>query len=321
MPTADAQPDAPLGSLDRGVRLGSGGQGEVFRVRNRPGEVLKLYFRQVTNPDSLKALVDFPGSLDAADRQALLRQAAWPLGRVTKHGQVVGFLMKEVPAQFVGHTTAGPKLRELQYLLYPRKPLWGDIAPLDTNGRIEVAQAFVALLRILQENSMVIGDISMRNLLWSPGFPAQICMIDCDSPTRVGRRPVMPHSQTPDWTDPHMPRTGPDLDTDRYKVALVVGRILTGTADVRPGRPLSLRPDLPESIARPLRECFDAAAGAHGTRPDATRWARALSGRETILLAPPPPVRTPLPPLPMIDVDRRGPRGTIPLRPHSDSSG
>jgi len=320
MITGSAHPDVPLGLLELGPSLGAGGQGSVFKVLNRPREVFKSYYRPVSYPDTLTMLVNFPDSLDAADHDSLLRQTAWPSARVVKHRQVVGFLMKEVPAQFFGQTLAGPKLRELQYLLYPPKPLWGEMVPLDTEGRLEVVQAFVALVRILHEHSLVIGDISQRNLLWCPGFPAQICLIDCDSPTRVGTPSALPHTHTPDWHDPHMPATGPDLDTDRYKVALVVGRVLSANAYASPDRPWAPLPDIPEKISDHVQKCFAAAGGPYGSRPDAAEWARALRGRGTRPLGPLPPVRQQPKPLRMAELDGRRERRKISLPPPDKSS-
>jgi hypothetical protein len=309
--------DVPVSALDLGAKLGSGGQGEVFQVRNRPGEVFKRYLSPAVNAAALTALVAFPESLEERDREVLRRQTAWPLARVTDNARVIGFLMREVPTSFYGTTRAGSKLRELQYLLYPRKPLWGDIIPLDTTGRVEVALEFVRLGQILQGHAVVIGDISMRNVLWAHGFPAQIYLIDCDGCAVGNGPPVLPQPETPDWTDPKLPPTGADLDTDRYKVALLVGRVLAANAEVRPGRPLSLPPDLPATIARRVTECFQAAAGGHGSRPTATQWALALSGRETIALPPHPGVRAPGPALPKANLSARTDRerGLINLSP------
>lgn len=309
-----AQPDIPIGSVQLGQRLGTGGQGEVHRVQNHQGMAFKRYFSPAVNADSLRALVEFPDSLDAFGRAGLLAQTAWPLRRVTDGGRVVGFLMQEVPGQFFGKTTAGPKLRELQYLLYQPKPMWGDITPLDPAGRVQLAHGFVRLMRTLHDHAMVLGDISMRNLLWSPGQPPQIFILDCDGAHLSGYPSVLPQPETPGWEDPHKPATGLDLDTDCYKVACAVGRILAATAEVRPGEPLKPVPGIAPNVAALTQECFKAAAGAHGTRPSLSRWAQVLAGREMISLPSVPPP-APAIPLGLAEIDRRGPRGTLPMPP------
>jgi hypothetical protein len=314
--TGTMRPDVPILQLDLGEKLGGGGQGEVFRLRNRPGEVFKRYILPNVNGAALSALVGLPGRVNDHDREALRRQAAWPEARVTDGVRVVGVLMREIPAAFFGRTAAGLTPRELQYLLYQPKPLWGDITPLDTTGRVEVAQEFLRLSRILQENNIVMGDVSMSNLLWCGGYPARIFLIDCDGFAIVGGRPVLPQAETVDWKDPRMPSGGPDLDTDRYKVALVVGRVLSGDATLHPGEPLRLPSDLPGLTAQLITECFDAAKGHHGTRPSVMRWQQAISGRATITLPPPRPA-PPAPPMPMAPLEGRGPRprATIQLPP------
>jgi hypothetical protein len=309
-----SQPDVPRSSLQLGEKLGSGGQGEVHRVKNRPGLAFKRYFLPTINAESLRVLVDFPDSLDPHGRDALLAQTAWPKARVTGGGRVVGFLMQEVPSYFIGQATAGPRLRELQYLLYQPKPMWGDIRPLDGAGRLQLARAFVNLMRTLHNHSMVLGDISLRNLLWSPGNPPQMFIIDCDGAHLDGTPTVLPQPETPGWNDPNRPVTGLDLDTDCYKVACAVGRILAAVAEIRPGDPLKLVPGIPQNVAKLVGECFKDAAGAHGTRPTLGRWAQALTGRETITLPSlPPPI--PASALPMAEIDRREARETMQLPP------
>jgi DNA-binding helix-hairpin-helix protein with protein kinase domain len=314
-PSKMSQPDAALSSLQLGEKLGSGGQGEVHRVKNPPGLAFKRYFSPAINADSLRALVEFPDSLDPFVRAALLAQTAWPQARVTDGGRVVGFLMQQVPTSFMGRSAAGPKLRELQYLLYPPKPMWGDIKPLDAAGRVQLAHTFVNLMRALHDHSMVLGDISLRNLLWSPGSPPQMFILDCDGAHLLGYPPVLPQPETPGWEDPNKPATGLDLDTDRYKVACAVGRILAAMAEIRPGEPLTPLPGTPPNVAKLVQECFKDADGPHGTRPTLSRWAQALTGRDMITmpsLTPPPP---PPPLLPMAEMDGRRARETMPLPP------
>lgn len=310
-----------LSSLRIGQKLGSGGQGDVYLLKEWQGHyqaetVFKRYRDQNANDRALLALVDFPDLLAPDALNSLLTQTAWPRSCVTDGKRVAGFLMRKVPERFVGRVADGrPRLRELQYLLYPPKPLWGDITPLDATGRIAVADAFVRLVRLLHEHSIVLGDISMRNILWCAGKPGQpgqhgkpaesprIFVLDCDSARRIGFPPVLPQPQTVDWDDPQMPASGPDLDTDRYKVALVVGRILAARHDIRPGEPWRPVSGVPWRVAEAVKKCFDEAARPRNFRPDVGWWALALTGREVIRLgqARPPsrsnPSSRPNPPL------------------------
>jgi hypothetical protein len=102
---------------------------------------------------------------------------------------------------------------------------------------------------------------------------------------------VLHQAETTDWTDPHAVKTGLDLDSDRYKLALVMGRVLTRTADLHPGSPLPLLPGVPDRIAGRVSELWMQAAGPRGNRPDAQQWLMALSARGEVALPVPPPIR------------------------------
>lgn len=180
--------------------------------------------------------------------------------------------------------------------------MWGDITPPDAEGRLEIARRTVALFRLLHGKGLVVGDASMSNLLWSPA--GEIYLLDCDGIRETGTRPVLPQPFTPDWDDPEQPSTGPDLDTDRHKPALLVARVLTRTSALRPGQPVACLPGVPERIAAEVSARFADAARPRGWRPEAAHWARALDERGVIELGALPPVRKP-PNLPRAPLDGR----------------
>lgn len=294
--------DLRLSDLEVGDKLGQGGQGVVHELRGTWTDyVYKEYLVSNVDGAALARLVQVPGKMPPQERDQLLRQAAWPLARVVDGGRVKGFIMPKVPARFWGRRVKGPALRELQYLLYEPKPLWGDITPLDGPGRLEIARRAASLFLLLHSHRLVVGDVSMRNLLWSPSPPA-VYLLDCDAIRPVGERPVLPQPQTPDWVDPQQPSTGPDLDTDRYKLALLVTRVLCRSPDLEPGEEPVFVPGLPERVVAEVTARFAEAARPRGLRPDAAQWVRALDDRGTIELPPLPPVRTP-PKLPKAPLD------------------
>lgn len=121
-------PDMDEAVLQRGPELGVGGQAWVYRVHGQPEpRAYKKYKNPAqADPAALKTLIDLPGTLQPSQRDRLHEQAAWPLARVYDNGQLSGFLMREIPAQFRGPNTAGKSiLRELQFLLYQRRPMGG----------------------------------------------------------------------------------------------------------------------------------------------------------------------------------------------------
>jgi hypothetical protein len=312
--------DIQESELTIGDKLGDGGQGVVNELLGQgSGYVYKAYKSSAVNGDALAQLVSLPGRLTDGERARLLRQSAWPLARVFKDGRVTGFVMQKVPPEFWDRRTAGPALRELQYLLYEPKPMWGDIVQPDATGRLEIVRRVAALFFLLHSKNLVIGDVSSMNLLWSPS-PAGIFLLDCDGVRAAGSPAVLKQANTPDWNDPNQPAGGPDLDTDRYKLALLVARALTKTPALRPGQPLRFVPGLPERIVTAVTARFDEAGGPRGVRPDAGQWVRALDDRDSIDLPPLPPVRT-LPSLPKAPMEgQRGQRPMIPLPPPSASA-
>lgn len=350
MQPGQAATDIDEAALQRGDELGSGGQGWVYRVHGQmePRAFKKYKDPRKTNPSALKTLVDLPGQLEPSERDRLHERTAWPLARVYDKGQLSGFLMREIPGEFIAPNSAGVmKKRELQYLLYARKPLWGDIIPtvgVSTQTRVDVAREFTGLVTLLHSRTLVIGDVSMLNVLWTgtSGQPVTIFLIDCDGIRRLGQAPVTRQMDTPEWDDPNQPLSGPDLDTDRYKLALAVGRVLCCQAYIRPkDHPLTLPPDLPDRMAARIETLWKQAAGPYGRRPDAKQWLNAFANRDEIALPalgtvrkrypagvgkvdvyPPAntprqniPVPPPTAPRPRPQVSAPSPRPSIPLRP------
>jgi hypothetical protein len=318
--------DIDEAALQRGDELGSGGQGWVYRVhgQSEPRAFKKYKDPGRTDPAALKTLVDLPGELEASERDRLHNQTAWPLARVYDKGHLSGFLMREIPGQFMAPNSAGVmKKRELQYLLYARKPLWGDLIPADgvsSQTRVDVAREFTELVALLHRRSLVIGDVSMLNVLWTGtnGQPVTIVLIDCDGIRRLGQASVTRQMDTPEWDDPNRPLSGLDLETDRYKLALAVGRVLSCQAYIRPkDDPLTLPPDMPDRMATRIETLWKQAAGPYGQRPDANQWRNAFANRDEITVRAPGPVRKRYPDGDMADADPppNTPRKTIQVSP------
>ncbi|GAA3407299.1 hypothetical protein [Streptosporangium vulgare] len=278
--------------------LGEGGQGVVTRVHGPGPFVYKEYMPQAgtVNGHALADLVNFGQALPLGERQLLFAHCAWPVARVLHGDRVTGFLMREVPDEFRGSIGGKSKLVELQYLLYTPNWSWQDLHQPDLAGRVTIALLAAQLVELLHGHGFVLGDISFRNLLWRPAAPYRIFVLDCDGFRRHGGEPVLRQAHTPDWDDPHQPSTGPDLDTDRYKLALLMGRLLTRNAYVRPGAELDLLSGLDPYVATAVTELFAQAAAPRGLRPTAAEWTQAVRGRRRILLNRPPVRQVTTPP-------------------------
>ncbi|MGG8409520.1 hypothetical protein ACM614_24450 [Streptomyces sp. 12297] len=179
--------------------------------------------------------------------------------------------------------------------------------------RYTLAVALVELLGRLHAMGLILGDLSQANVLWTLRPGPGVFLLDCDGLRLSGRPPVLAQADTPDWNDPKAPPGLVSVDSDRYKAALAVGRILSQDAYVAPGRPLSLVPGvLDERRENAVRALHADAAGAHGTRPHLGQWRVALSGRETIRLAAAEPA--PRPEIDQAKFDGIRKRGSISLR-------
>lgn len=260
--------DVALTDLTVAEKLAEGGQGTVFRLSD--GRLLKLYHAEVAVLSvELGRLIQLPV------RQLVGATTAWPTGRVFHRGRCVGLLMPEAPARFATRLAGASRLLELQFLLYPRRAMWADLALPDDDQRRRLAAGYAQLFDVLHRNEIVVGDVSMRNLLWTLSGGPGVFAIDCDGFRLAGRPPAVRPADTAGWGDPAGPREV-TLDTDRYKLALLTVRLLLGNHAVTPAdgwaKPL-LRAGFGPSVA-----ALAARADRPGTRPSAASWLAALTG-------------------------------------------
>ncbi|MFB7241788.1 hypothetical protein CW362_00295 [Streptomyces populi] len=285
--SAEDGADVARSSFTPGDRIGDGGQGYVYSVS--AGDLLYKEYKDPSkvNSQALADLVALRQGLVPADRSRLDALAAWPLCRVTESGRTVGFLMRRAPSPMMWRTATGAeKLLELQYLIRPPKVAWQEVAQPTPEQRRALARACVDAIGWFHDAGLVIGDISQANILWSITPEPTVHFLDCDGFRQVGRNAVQAQAATPDWNDPLAPSTEASIDTDAYKTALTVGRVLAQDPYVRPGQ--ELRPVagcLNERQAAAAARLFAQAAGARGTRPRPNEWQTALSDRGIITLA------------------------------------
>jgi hypothetical protein len=170
--------------------------------------------------------------------------------------------------------------------------VWQNLAIPSNEWKSRFLVATAQLFDTLHAHSIIVGDVSMRNLLWSPGGDPCVFLIDCDSMRVVGEEPAVPSAFTPDWDDPLDP-LGNTIDSDRYKLALIILRVLTVVPAVCP-EDSNVRFAGPGWSDR-LSDLMQMAARAgRGQRLPAARWVEALENRSRIQLAPlSTPVRPP----------------------------
>lgn len=268
----------PLTGLGRiGDPLGSpGGQGTVYELPDRPGWVLKRYHPGVAvSVTGLLALVGWPQSLVLRDRKVIDACTAWPAQVVDFLDDTYGFVMRRAPGRFF-HEVEGVRL--------PRDLGWAYLADAARFVGLNAAAPAVAaalvyriavVFDVLHRNSVVYGDFSSGNALWSCGPRPQIFLFDCDAAHVVGQPRALLEMQTPLWDCPWDGLGGPDRDL--YKLALAFlrlyfryeGPVHTGTGAIRiPDRPAVTR-EVHDLMAAGLRK--DSAL-----RPPAAHWLEAL---------------------------------------------
>ena len=110
-------------------------------------------------------------------------------------------------------------------------------------------------MTFLHSNSVCVGDISPKNLLFTFEPPLAIYFIDCDA-MRINEISALPQVETPGWEVP----PGEELATvfsDTYKLGLLALRLLVGDQDVRsaqdtpPATPNALRNLIADTLSRP----------------------------------------------------------------------
>ncbi|MFF3017788.1 hypothetical protein [Streptomyces sp. NPDC057939] len=281
--------DVPLSSLRPLKKIGDGGQGEVSTLEGQPGVLYKSYREpHRVAGDALAGLVSVRLALAPAERDRLDASAAWPLCRVVDAGRVTGFLMNEAPASMRWPARDGTmRLTELQYLIREVKQHWQQLLQPTPTERYALVVAFVELVDRLHATGLVIGDLSQANVLWTVRPAPAVHLLDCDGIRLSGSAPVLAQADTPDWNDPLAPAGTVTVDSDRYKAALAIGRMLARNAYLSPGEALNPLPGVLDDDRKivAVRALFAQAAGAHGTRPGLGQWRAALAGRQQIKLA------------------------------------
>jgi DNA-binding helix-hairpin-helix protein with protein kinase domain len=270
--------DVDLADLGVAELVADGGQGVVFRLARPVGVLLKLYHNDVdVLADELGRLIELPAGLGSPDRSLIAAMTAWPFARVFHRGRCAGLLMREAPDRFATVLAGRSRLLELQFLLYPRRAMWDELVlPTDAERRW-LAVRYLRLFQVLHRHDVLVGDVSMRNLLWTLEDGPGVFAIDCDGFRVAGRWPAVAPVDTAGWADPSAPAGEVTPDTDRYKLALLTLRLLLGDHAVTP-EDVRSSPSLRASFG-PVLTALAAQAGRPGMRPAADSWLGALTGR------------------------------------------
>jgi len=225
-------------ALRLGQTLGRGGQGRVVEVLDNGGLaggralVAKWYLPSVAlDAAALTRLVAWRRSLDEATRAAVDGVACWPHAVLLRDGRAAGVLLPRVLPVFwldlrLPSGAHGRVLRELQYLIArPELLVRRGVPDVDAGTRLRLLVRFVEAVALMHANDVVLGDLSVKNVLFSPAGRGRVHLLDCDALRLTGTNPAVGQPNSPGWDDPAFPGTQ-NQQSDRYKLALTVLRVL-----------------------------------------------------------------------------------------------
>lgn len=159
--------------------LGSGGFGTVYEV-DTPNSLFSeptCAFKEFKTPghaeiQNLRVLIAHRASMPQEDREVLDRFTTWPREVVTKGRDVVGFLMRMVPQDFmeasisqIERTTS--VMRSIDWLANPVHARKSGASLVVEAGDVRTRLRYCAWLarafHLLHRNGMVYGDLSLTD--------------------------------------------------------------------------------------------------------------------------------------------------------------
>ena len=290
-----------LSSLHVSDKLGDGGEGEVFRISNQSGQVLKLFKDSVRHELNEAGLVSTIGLLDSfsqADRAFVQSRSVWPSTVVRDSGAFVGFLMPILPSQyFVKHGQLGNPIEGMNdwnkltfrrewienknlessspALWYPTGKKLEALSDLEANKRTSLLRLLLDVAKIfetLHRHNIVVGDVSGRNILWSGSSGDSAMLIDCDGCRLENSTGVTRAKQSPEWFDPAL--TGfTNIQSDLYKLSVAIYR---GYFSDGLGLPSNNRIPLASNADQQIFKLAERGV-ANSNRPTASEWVDVLN--------------------------------------------
>jgi hypothetical protein len=301
------------GPVTAGVRLGAGGQAEVFAVAEDPTLAFKRYYPRHANAEAHQKLLVMTAHVPADPARGQGHASiAWPLDVVvTDAGAFEGFVMPRVDT-----TVAVPLFR-----FYNPAARQATAPSITWRYLLRLGANLASALEAVHRAGYVVGDLNESNALGTG--TALVTLVDCDSvqvrdPTsgRVFHSPV----GKPDYLAPEL--QGLDLATvarvpssDNFSLAILLYLLLMEGAHPfmgvwkgagePPGVPERMRKamfppanaqllgpapialpfaTLPPELQRLFLRAFGAGIDDPGARPSAGEWQEGLVAAETGLV-------------------------------------
>ncbi|WP_457031853.1 hypothetical protein [Kitasatospora sp. P5_F3] len=278
--------------------------GQAIAVRpltDHPGWLAKLYRPDMQPEDAhrIDQLISAPDTLPEADRAALYAGTCWPAARIHQPGNpAVGCVIPMAPDQYRAELRRGKfserRFVEIDWLAKSDESIRRVGLPgPGFEGRLAACRRLTELAAILEGLGLVYSDWSFSNAFWSPDRRS-VYLIDVDG-CQPGK---MPDLHQPNWADPLTP-PGTDADryTDRYRLALLIAKCLTGHRDADAFHTVAAATWREQPAAAEVLLDMLLAADRE-RRPSAAQLDQALNSGP-YLRPVPRPTRTALPPLPV----------------------
>ncbi len=198
-----------------GRKLGQGGEGIVYEVREDAGLVIKIYSHDLSQERIEK--LTYMASISSPE---LNKFAAWPLDVVRdSHGKAIGFTMRKLVAFVPLHMLFSPM---------ERKKLFADKG---YNYLVHVARNLAMAFYKIHQMGIIIGDVNEANILVNPS--GMVAMIDCDSfQVKNGKRYHFCEVGVPRYTPPELLEKGSfnnvvrTVNTDAFSLATLIFQLL-----------------------------------------------------------------------------------------------
>lgn len=289
-----------LADLRLGKQLARGGQGQIFPVLQRTDAwnrplIYKAYLPELAarlDVGVLDELGDLPRRHpESADW--LRDHTAWPQILVEQKGRVVGFLMQAIPPDYRFDFQTAPqqtmaKVCEYAFLLNSDQYLQSSGLALTDQDRLLLLAGVAAGLDRFHRMGVAVGDLSPKNLLFSPDRSHRSFFIDCDAMSVVGAS-VLKQAHTPDWKLPAEDERAGTAAADDFKFGLLAIRLFARNQSAHDPAAISAISAELGDLARRSQQSDPMA------RPAAADWLNALHAAAS---RPELAVSRPLPPDP-----------------------
>lgn len=222
-----------LGELGSPIGENNGESEGVYPLSAHPGWLLKIFkSRLITDADMTRIdqLIALAATASPSDRILLSSHTSWPVARVTStSNKTYGVVLPIAPRPYwvnlrlnASHTKYKPL--EIDWLATaPEKCRRRSVPVPSFADRVQICADLVAVAELLERHNLVYGDWSYANAFWSADERSGY-VIDLDG-CAFGARTSF---GTQNWDDPLATGKRTDTLSDRYGVALLLARCLTG---------------------------------------------------------------------------------------------